>query len=336
VDTSRVLVAGCGRAVPDGRLTNQDLERRLDTDDRWITERTGIKERRVAAPTESTSTLAAAAGAAAIKDAGLTTDDIGFLIVATTTPDQPMPATSAFVADALSLRCGSFDLNAACAGFAYATIVGSSLVQASGSGRALVIGADVMTSIVNPMDRNTAVLFGDGAGAVVLSAVDRPAGTGILGWDFGTDGSGAGLLQVPAGGSARPTSSETLAAGAHWMTMDGREVFRRAVRVLAESSVAALAKAGLTPDDVDLFVPHQANIRIIDATATRLGFAKGDRGDRTFINVDRYGNTSAGSIPIALAEAAEGGRLRDGDVVLLSGIGAGLTWASVVLRWGRP
>jgi 3-oxoacyl-[acyl-carrier-protein] synthase-3 len=333
VASPRVLVAGCGRVVPDRRLTNQDLEQRFDTDDRWITERTGIKERRVVAPSESTSTIAAAAGAAAIKDAGLTPDDIGFLIVATTTPDQPMPATSALVADALSVRCGSFDLNAACAGFAYATIVGGSLVQASGGGRALVIGADVMTSIVNPMDRNTAVLFGDGAGAVVLSAVDRPAGTGILGWDFGTDGAGAGLLQVATGGSARPTSTETLAAGEQWLTMDGKEVFRRAVRVLADSSVAALAKAGLTPADVDLFVPHQANIRIIDATASRLGFK--DR-DCTFINVDRYGNTSAGSIPIALAEAAEAGRLRDGDVVLLSGIGAGLTWASVVLRLGRP
>jgi 3-oxoacyl-[acyl-carrier-protein] synthase-3 len=227
-----------------------------------------------------------------------------------------MPGTSALVADSLGVNCGAFDLGAACAGFAYGVIVGSSLVGSGPEGQtALVIGADTMTSIVDPMDRNTAVLFGDGAGAAVLTAAPGgPPGTGVLGWDFGTDGSAVSLLEVPV--------------GERWLRMDGREVFRRAVRVLAESSLAALARSGLTPDDVNLFVPHQANMRIIDATASRLGLS-----ERTFVNVDRYGNTSAGSIPIALTEAAEQGRLHDGDVVLVSGIGSGLTWASVVLRW---
>jgi 3-oxoacyl-[acyl-carrier-protein] synthase-3 len=311
-----VRVAGCGLAVPDGRLTNLDLEGRFDTSDQWIVERTGIRERRVVGPHDSTATLAAAAGAAAIKDAGVTPDDIAVLVVATTTPVQAMPGTSAVVADYLGVNGGAFDLGAACAGFAYGLIVGSSLVGSGLEGQtALVIGADTMTSIVDPMDRNTAVLFGDGAGAAVLTAV--PAGlpeTGVLGWDFGTDGSAVSLLEVPV--------------GERWLRMDGREVCRRAVRVLAESSLAALARSGLTPDDVNLFVPHQANMRIIDATASRLGLS-----ERTFVNVDRYGNTSAGSIPIALTEAAEQGRLHDGDVVLVSGIGSGLTWASVVLRW---
>jgi 3-oxoacyl-[acyl-carrier-protein] synthase-3 len=309
-------------AVPDDRLTNLDLERRLDTNDQWIVERTGIRERRVAGPSETTSTLASAAGLAAIKDAGLTPDDIGLLVVATMTADQAMPGASALVADSIGLSCGAFDLGAACAGFAYGLIVGSSVLAAGQPGQsALVVGVDTMTRIVDPADRNTAILFGDGAGAVVLTG-ESPSKTGdahgVLGWDFGTDGSGSSLLEVPA--------------GERWLRMDGREVFRRAVRVLTESSLAALAQAGLTPDQVDLFVPHQANIRIIDATASRLGF---DQGDRMFVNVDRYGNTSAGSIPIALAEAAELGRLRDGDIVLLSGIGAGLTWASAVVRWGR-
>jgi 3-oxoacyl-[acyl-carrier-protein] synthase-3 len=234
--------------------------------------------------------------------------------VATTTADQAMPGTSALVADSLGVNCGAFDLGAACAGFAYGLVVGSSLVGSGPEGQtALVIGADTMTRVVDPMDRNTAVLFGDGAGAAVLTSGE--AGAGVLGWDFGTDGSAVSLLEVPV--------------GERWLRMDGREVFRRAVRVLAESSLAALARSGLTPEDVNLFVPHQANVRIIDATATRLGVS-----DRTFVNVDRYGNTSAGSIPIALTEAAEQGRLHDGDVVLISGIGSGLTWASVVVRWG--
>jgi 3-oxoacyl-[acyl-carrier-protein] synthase-3 len=330
-------------AVPSQRLTNRDLEARLDTDDRWIVERSGIRERRVAGPGESTSTLAIAAGAAAMKDAGLTPDDIEVLVVATATPDQPLPGASALVADGLGLTCGSFDLGAACAGFTYGVVVGTSILAAGGGGAALVIGADTFTRIVDPADRNTAVLFGDGAGAMSLIAdsATGPAsragsapgqGPGVLAWDLGSDGTGYSLLEVPAGGSQTPTTVETVAEGAHWIRMDGSELFRRAVRVMADSGAAALAKAGLSPADVDLFVPHQANVRIIDACASRLGIDAGRRA----VNVDRYGNTSAASVPLALTEAVEAGRLADGDIVLLGGIGAGLTWASVVVRWGRP
>jgi 3-oxoacyl-[acyl-carrier-protein] synthase-3 len=330
-------------AVPSERLTNRDLEARLDTDDRWIVERSGIKERRVAGPGESTSTLAIAAGAAAMKDAGLTPDDIEVLVVATATPDQPLPGASALVADGLGLTCGSFDLGAACAGFTYGVVVGTSILAAGGGAAALVIGADTFTRIVDPADRNTAVLFGDGAGAISLIAGSETGptsrggsapgqGPGVLAWDLGSDGTGYSLLEVPAGGSRTPTTVETIAKGAHWIRMDGSELFRRAVRVMADSGAAALAKAGLSPADVQLFVPHQANVRIIHACASRLGIDAG----RVAVNVDRYGNTSAASVPLALAEAAEAGRLADGDIVLLGGIGAGLTWASVVVRWGRP
>ncbi|HEX6476356.1 MAG TPA: beta-ketoacyl-ACP synthase 3 [Acidimicrobiales bacterium] len=329
-----VLAGGCGMAVPSERLTNLDLEARLDTDDRWIVERSGIRERRVAGPDESTSTLAIAAGAAAMKDAGLTPDDIEVLVVATATPDQPLPGAAALVADGLGLTCGCFDLGAACAGFTYGVVVGTSILAAGGAGAALVIGADTFTRIVDPADRNTAVLFGDGAGAMslVAGAATGPASPGVLAWDLGSDGTGYSLLEVPAGGSRTPTTVETVAEGAHWIRMDGSELFRRAVRVMADSGAAALAKAGLSPADVALFVPHQANVRIIDACASRLGIDAG----RVAVNVDRYGNTSAASVPLALAEAVEAGQLTDGDIVLLGGIGAGLTWASVVVRWGRP
>jgi 3-oxoacyl-[acyl-carrier-protein] synthase-3 len=334
---SRVLAGGCGMAVPEACLTNRDLEARLDTSDRWIVERSGIRERRVAGKGESTSTLAIAAGAAAMKDAGLAPDDIEVLVVATATPDQPLPGAATLVADGLGLTCGTFDLGAACAGFTYAVVVGTSMLAAGGRGAALVIGADTFTRIVDPDDRNTAVLFGDGAGAMTLIAAgaeerrDANGVSGVLGWDLGSDGSGYSLLEVRAGGSRRPTTAETVAEGGHWVRMDGQELFRRAVRVMADSAKAALANPGLSPADVDLFVPHQANVRIIDACASRLGVDP----SRVAVNVGRFGNTSAASVALALTEAAEAGRIAEGDIVLLGGIGAGLTWASVVIRWGR-
>jgi 3-oxoacyl-[acyl-carrier-protein] synthase-3 len=326
-------------AVPEACVTNRDLEARLNTTDRWIVERSGIRERRVAGSGESTSTLAIEAGAAAMKEAGMAPDDIEVLVVATATPDQPVPGAATLVADGLGLTCGTFDLGAACAGFTYAVVVGTSMLAAGGGGAALVIGADTFTRIVDPADRNTAVLFGDGAGAMTLIAAGAGARAhhkgggvpGVLAWDLGSDGSGYSLLEVRAGGSRRPTTAETVAEGGHWIRMDGKELFRRAVRVMADSGKAALAKAGLSPDDVDLFVPHQANVRIIDACASRLGVEPG----RVAVNVGRFGNTSAASVALALTEAAEAGQIADGDVVLLGGIGAGLTWASVVIRWGR-
>ena len=317
---TRAVLTGWGTALPEGVVTNADLEARLDTSDAWIVERSGIRERRVAASGETTAALATAAGAAAVKQAGLTPSDVGALVLATTTPDQVMPATSARVHDALGLSGGALDVNAACAGFVYALVTGAAFVEAGRVEHTLVIGADLMTRITDPTDRTTAVLFGDGAGAVVLSSQGSSGAAaaerdGLLAWDLGCDGSLSALLEVP-----RDTG---------FMRMDGREVFRRAVRVVVDSAGAALAKAGLTAADVDLFVPHQANARIISAAADRLQIP----ADRTVVNIDRYGNTSAGSVPIALAEAADAGRVADGDVVLLSGFGAGMAWGSAVLRW---
>jgi 3-oxoacyl-[acyl-carrier-protein] synthase-3 len=316
-------IAGLGTAVPEQRLTNAELESRLDTTDAWIVERTGIRERRIAGPEESTATLAIAAGAEAIKDAGLTSGDIDLLIVATATPEQPLPATAAFVQDGLGLACGAFDLGAACAGFVYALVTASALLSTGGLGAALVVGAETLSRITDPGDRATAVLFGDGAAACVVVPCERG---GLLGWDLGCDGSAAALLEVRAGGSRRPLTAETIAAGEHWLKMEGREVFRRAVRAVVDSAELALARAGVKADEVDRFVPHQANVRIIEAAASRLGISPA----RTVVNIDRYGNTSAASIPLALAEA----RPHPGEIVLLSGFGAGMTWASAVLEWG--
>lgn len=322
---TRLAIAGWGTALPERRLTNADLAERLDTTDEWIVARTGIHERRIAGDDESTASLAIAAGAEALKSAGLAPDDIDLLVVATATPEQPLPSTAAFVQEGIGLRCGGFDLGAACAGFVYGLVTGTAFLG-SGCEAVLVVASETLTRIVDPTDRSTFVLFGDGAAACVLV----PGGNGaLLGWDLGCDGSAAGLLSIPAGGSRRPTTAETVAAGEHWLRMDGAEVFRRAVRVVVDSATAALDKASLTVDDVDVFVPHQANLRIVEAAASRLSIP----AERTVVNLDRFGNTSAASIPIACAEAAEAGRIQDGDVVLLSGFGAGMTWGSAVVRW---
>jgi 3-oxoacyl-[acyl-carrier-protein] synthase-3 len=320
--TRGAAVAGWGAYVPQRVVTNHDLEAGgLDTNDQWIRERTGISERRRAADNETTSTMAIEAGAAAIKDAGLAPGDIDVLILATTTPDQIMPAASALVSDGLGLTCGSFDLNAACAGFAYALVVASSLIGTGAADNILVIGADVLSRFADPADRATAILFGDGAGAAVLgaTATSGPDGPGLLGWDLGCDGSAAGLLEIPAGSE-------------NFIQMQGNEVFRRAVRAVVDSTQATLERAGVQAADVDLFVPHQANVRIVDAICNRVGIPM----ERTVVNIERYGNTSAASIPLALVEAAQAGRLHDGDLVLVSGFGAGMTWASALMRWGRP
>jgi 3-oxoacyl-[acyl-carrier-protein] synthase-3 len=326
----RAAIAGWGTALPDQRLTNADLEKRVDTTDQWIVERTGIRERRIAGPGETTASLAVEAGAAAIKHAGLTPDAIDLLIVATATTEQLIPHTGAFVSDGLGIRCGSFDLNAGCAGFVYELVVGASLLTAGNLDHVLVIGAETLSRVTDPNDRGTCILFGDGAAAMVLSAAPED-GPGLLAWDLGCDGSAAGLLEIPAGGSRRPTSAETVANGEHYLKMAGPEVFRRAVRIVVESATAALDRGGVTVDEVEWFAPHQANVRIIEAAGTRLGIP----AERTLVNIDHYGNTSAASIPLVLAEAADDGRLRDGDLVLLSGFGAGLTWGSALLRWGR-
>ncbi|HTZ08632.1 MAG TPA: beta-ketoacyl-ACP synthase III [Acidimicrobiales bacterium] len=302
------VITGWGTALPEAVVTNADLERRLDTTDAWVVERTGIRERRVGG---SVSGLAAAAGGRALARAALDPTQIDLLVLATCTPDLAVPATSAAVHHALGLGGGAFDVNAACAGFVYALVVANGALVSGAARRCLLIGADCLSQITDATDRATAVLFADGAGAVVLEASEDG---GLLGVDMGLDGSGHDLLTCPHGGT---------------MAMEGKEVFRRAVRITVDSASAALARAGLTPDDVAVFVPHQANLRIIEAAAGRLGLPM----ERVSVVLDRTGNTSSASVPLALAAAADEGRLGEGDVVLLSGFGAGMAWASTVLRW---
>ena len=301
-------VVGWGGALPPTVVTNADLEARLDTSDEWIVERSGIRERRVGG---TVSGLATEAARAAMGRAGIGPDDVDLLVLATTTPDEAVPATAAAVHHALGLRCGAFDVNAACAGFVYALAIANGAI-ATGARRVIAVGADCLSRITDPEDRGTAVLFADGASAVVLEAAEH--GDVLLGFDLGVDGSGHDILNCPHGGT---------------LHMEGREVFRRAVRITVDSAVEALDRAKLDPADVSLFVPHQANLRIIEAAASRLGIPM----EKAAIVLDRTGNTSSASIPLALAEAADAGRLGPGDVVLLSGFGAGMSWASAVLRW---
>lgn len=324
-----VAIAGLGAALPACRITNADLEVQVETTDAWIVERTGIRERRVLHEGGGTSDLAAAAAEAALVDAGLTSADVDLLVVATCTPDQPLPSVASLVAAQLGIGVAAYDLNAACSGWVYGLVNTSAMLTATGGSAALLIGAEVLSRWMDPTDRATLPLFGDGAAAAVL----RPAGgegPGLLAWDLGVDGGGAQLLTVPAGGSRQPASVAALEAGDQYMKMQGREVFRRAVRSVEASCRLVLDRAGVDAADVALFVPHQANARIVDAIVPRLGVGP----DRTMVNIDRYGNTSAASVPLALCEATAAGRLADGDLVLLAGFGAGMTWATALLRWG--
>jgi len=303
------VITGWGAAVPDKVVTNEDLSARLDTSDAWITERTGIKQRHIGG---TTSELAVVAGRRALERAGRSPEEIDVLVLATTTADALVPGTSASVHHALGLGGGAFDLNAACSGFVYALVVAHGLV-ATGARRILLIGSETLSRITDWDDRSLAVIVGDGAGAVVLEATDGPSE--LLAWDLGADGSLRHLLMCDHGG---------------YLYMNGREIFRHAVRAVVDSSLAALGRASLGPGDVDLFVPHQANARIISAAADRLGIPP----ERCTVTIDRYGNTSSASIPLALADALDEGVLRPGALVLLSGFGGGMTWASAVLRWG--
>ena len=304
------VVTGWGMSVPEKVLTNDALAQTLDTSDEWITERTGIRERRVGG---STSVLAIEAGQAALQRAGVDPADVDFILLATTTPDALVPATSATVQDELGIGGGAFDLNSACSGFVYGLITASGLI-ASGARRVLLIGADCLSKIVDWDDRSVSVLVGDGAGAVLLEATDGPSS--LLSWNADADGSLRHLLKCDHGG---------------WLYMDGKEVFRRAVRMVVDSAEKAVRDAGLEMDDIALLVPHQANLRIIQAACQRLGIPE----ERASVVIDRYGNTSAASIPLALVHAIEEGRVHDGDRLLLTGFGGGMTWASAVLRWGQ-
>lgn len=324
-------ITGWGMAVPERVLTNADLERMVDTSDEWIRTRTGIQERRVVGPGESTSTLATEAGRRAIERAGLTPDAIDLIILATCTPDRPFPATACAVQANLGIsQAGAFDVAAACSGFVYGLGVATSMIRSGMARTILFIAADIFTHYINWNDRNTCVLFGDGAGAVILQASDSPLG--LLSCRLGASGKDEDLMAVDAGGTRMPMTPELLEQGRQYVYMQGREIFKLAVRGMGESSLQAIGEAGLAPHDINLVVPHQANLRIIKATAKLLDMPM----ERVFVNLDRYGNTSAATIPIALVEAAEQGRIRAGDNVLITAFGGGLTWASAVLRWGKP
>ncbi len=324
---ARVSITGLGCYVPDRVLTNHELAEMVDTSDEWITERTGIKERRIAAPEQAMTDLALPAARAALEQAGADAREIDFLVVATVTPDTMFPTTSALLADLLGAdEAAAYDLLAGCTGFMYALAQAYGMVASGLSRKALVVGGDVLSKIINWHDRTTCVLFGDGGGAVVLEAV----GTGgFLGFELGADGAGGVNLTLPAGGSRLPASADTVSAEQHFVQMNGPEVFRFATRVLVSSAEALLEQCGVAVDDVDVYVPHQANVRIIDYAARKLGIPE----NRVVINVDRFGNTSSGSIPLALADAVADGQLREGSLVLMTGMGAGLTWGSSLMEW---
>ncbi len=323
----RVSITGIGSQAPERVMTNAELAQMVDTSDEWIMERTGIRERRVAAPDEAMSDLALPASLAALEQAGVKASELDLIVVATVTPDMFFPSTGAILADRLGAKdAAAYDLSAGCTGFVYAVAQAHSMVASGLAHQALVVGGDVLSRIVDWEDRSTCVLFGDGAGAVVLERVTEG---GFLGFELGADGSGGPQLYIPAGGSRQPASAESVAARQHYAKMNGREVFKFATRVLVDSAEKVLHECDVSVDDVDVYVPHQANVRIIEYARKKLGIPE----DRTVVNVDRFGNTSSGSIPLALGDAESDGRLVPGEMVLMTGMGAGLTWGSALIEW---
>jgi 3-oxoacyl-[acyl-carrier-protein] synthase III len=323
-------IAGIGSALPKRVVTNDDLAQLVDTSDEWIHSRTGIRARRFAGEGETAATLASDAATRALDAAGMDPAAIDLTVVATISGDQPLPSTASFVQERLGIAGAAFDLAAACAGFIYATEVAAAQIVTGRAETALVVGTEVLSRFLDFSDRTTCVLFGDGAGAAVLVPGEEP---GLLGSILENEGRHAHLLEIPAGGSAQPASGDTVAARGHAIRMaDGKEVFKRAVVGMADASARLLDKAGLTPDDVSLLVPHQANGRIIRAVAERLSFPS----ERVFVDLERVGNTSAASVPIALDHAWRRGRLHAGDVVLTVAFGAGLAWGANLIRWTAP
>jgi 3-oxoacyl-[acyl-carrier-protein] synthase III len=318
-----ISITGLGAHVPQRVLTNDELSTIVDTSDEWIMERTGIRERRIAAPEEALTDLALPAARTALAQAGIEAKDVDLLLCATVTPDMMFPTSSALLADELGADdAAAYDLLAGCTGFMYAVAQAYGMIAAGLAERALVVGGDVLSRILDWTDRSTLVLFGDGAGAVVLERVDK---RGFLGFELGADGGGGMHLSLPGSGSRRIED----ASANGFVHMNGREVFKFATRVLVSSAEAVLERCGVSVDDVDVYVPHQANVRIMDHAAQKLGIPR----ERMVVNVDRYGNTSSGSIPLALAEAQGDGRLKEGDLVLMTGMGAGLTWGSALMVW---
>ncbi|QKG84654.1 ketoacyl-ACP synthase III [Kroppenstedtia pulmonis] len=323
-----VGIIGTGAYLPEKVLTNADLEKMVDTSDEWIVTRTGIRERRMVGENEASSDLAVKAAHQALQSAGITADQLDLIIVATVTPDMSFPATACLVQDRLGAgKAATFDLSAACTGFIYGIATASQFIQNGVYRHALVVGVDCLSKITDFTDRNTCVLFGDGAGAAVLGPVEE--GSGFYSFDLGGDGSGGHLLKQSAGGSRMPATQETVKNRLHSISMNGREVFKFAVRVLGASAEETLKKAGLQKEDVDYLVPHQANIRIIETAVKRLGLSQ----EKVIVNLDRYGNMSSASIPVALDEAVRTGKIRKGDNIVLVGFGGGMTWGSTVLKW---
>jgi 3-oxoacyl-[acyl-carrier-protein] synthase III len=321
-------ITGWGMSVPERVMTNEELARTVDTTDEWIVGRTGIRERRIAGPRESTASLAIEAARAALECADVSPRQIDLIIVATSTPEYIFPATACIVQDTLGAsNAGGFDLSAACSGFIYALEMGAAAIRCGSMQKVLVIGAETLSRVVNWKDRGTCILFGDGAGAFVLEASETPGG--VLASILRSDGSGGPSLIIPAGGSHMPASAESVRDNQHFIQMDGKEVYRFATRIMASATREVVAAAGLSLDDIALIVPHQANIRIIESAARSLNLPQ----DRFIVNLDRYGNTSTASIPIAICEAVSEGRIRPNDNLVLVGFGGGLTWGASAVQW---
>ena len=324
-----VEIAGLGVAVPDRVVTNAEFEKTLDTSDQWIVERTGIRERRVAPPEQTVAMLARDASLRALHTAGLGVDDIHAIVLATATPDRLLPSTACDLQALLGAKnAAAFDISAACPGFLFALTVAEGLIASGQGENILIVGAEKLNTIADPTDRSTAILFGDAAGAAVVRKASAP-GRGVLSTFIKSDGNLGNLLYRPGGGAVDPISEKVVAERSHFIKMAGREVFKSAVLTMSEACDQALERAGMTADQVDLLVPHQANLRIIEATAKHAGMPL----DKVMINVDRYGNTSSASIPLAIDQAIQEGRIKPGSVLLLVAFGGGFTWASAVVRW---
>lgn len=323
-------ILGTGFYVPEKIMTNADLEKIVETSDEWIVERTGIKERRIAEDNQPMSDLALRAAKDALADAGVAAEDLDLIIVATLTSDRIIPSTACMIQNLLGAKhAAAFDLSAACSGFAYAASVAAQFIETGAYKKALVIGAETLSKYINWEDRNTCVLFGDGAGAAVLGQVEE--GYGILSFDLGSDGSGGDAIQIPSSGSLMPVSKESIDQKLNLIHMNGRDVFKFAVKAMGKTVKNSLAKIDMSQEKIDWLVPHQANIRIIESAAKRLSMPM----DKVIVNIHKYGNMSAACIPIALAEAAAAKRFKKGDIIALSGFGAGLTWASCIIRWSK-
>ena len=324
-------ITGWGMAVPEKVLTNDDLAKMVDTNDEWIVSRTGIHERRIAGADQTTASLATEASLRALEVAGVHPGDLDMIILSTCSPEYIFPATANLVQDQIgAVKASAFDLLAACTGFVYAINLGAQAIKSGGASNVLIIGSETLSRVVNWKDRNTCILFGDGAGAFVMQASEDPGG--VLSAVLRSDGSGSDLLSIPGGGSANPASMQTLYDGLHYIQMNGREVFRFATRVMAEATRQTIQSVNMDMDDIQLLIPHQANQRIIEAAARGLDFPM----DKVMVNLDRYGNTSTASIPIATVEALEQGRLKPGDNTVMVAFGGGLTWGAALVQWSGP